>query len=100
MTKTKATRNEVEDLKASWKGDPCWDLYDTEGFEEYKDELKAFQDKWETHWKNENKQSLQALADKWQCSPETASYIDYLDSQMEKMQEKIDELRHELRHSK
>ena len=30
------TIQEVEKLKANWKNDPCWDLYETEGFEEYR----------------------------------------------------------------
>jgi hypothetical protein len=33
------TRAEVDDLKAQWKADPCWDIEDTEGFEEYRAEL-------------------------------------------------------------
>jgi len=37
------TREELEQLKKEWLKDPCWDIYDTEGFEEYKDELKAYQ---------------------------------------------------------
>ena len=36
------TREDVDRLKAGWEGDPCWDIYDTEGFEEYRDELKAY----------------------------------------------------------
>lgn len=37
-------RAEVEALKASWLRDPCWDIEDTEGFEAFRDELKAFSD--------------------------------------------------------
>ena len=37
------TREEVEKLKREWGKDPCWDIYDTEGFEEYKDELIVYQ---------------------------------------------------------
>ena len=37
-------RNEVEILKANWLADPCWDLYETEGFEEYRDELRKYQE--------------------------------------------------------
>ena len=38
------TRDEVEELKANWSCDPCWDLEDTEGFEEYADELRKYQE--------------------------------------------------------
>lgn len=36
------TREDVEHLKHDWLNDPCFDLEDTEGFEEYRDELLAF----------------------------------------------------------
>ena len=40
------TREEVEALKKEWEEDPCFDLiYNVEGFEEYREELEAFQDK-------------------------------------------------------
>lgn len=35
----KKTREEVDALIGNWKNDPCWDIEDTEGFEEYYDEL-------------------------------------------------------------
>ena len=37
------TRAEVEALMRDWEGDPSWDIYDTEGFEEYSKELRLFQ---------------------------------------------------------
>ena len=36
---------EVENLKTDWLKDPCWDVENTEGFEDYADELKEFSDK-------------------------------------------------------
>lgn len=38
----KKTRVEIEDLKRQWLEDGCWDIEDTEGFEEHKDELLQF----------------------------------------------------------
>lgn len=38
-----ATRQEIEDLKAQWRADPCWDIADTEGMEEHREELAAYQ---------------------------------------------------------
>jgi len=38
------TREEVENLKADWSCDPSWNLYETEGFEEYRDELQKYQE--------------------------------------------------------
>ena len=40
------SREEIEDLKSNWMADPCWDLYETEGFEEYRDELKKYQEEY------------------------------------------------------
>lgn len=39
------TREEVEQLKADWIADPCYDLEETEGFEEYREELFDFSEK-------------------------------------------------------
>ena len=36
------TREMVEQLKASWYHDPCWDLETTQGFEAYAAELREF----------------------------------------------------------
>ena len=36
------TREEIEALKASWRHDPCWDIEDSEGFEDHKEELLAY----------------------------------------------------------
>lgn len=44
------TRDEVEELKRQWKLDPCWDVYETEGFEEYREELVKFQADMEAYW--------------------------------------------------
>lgn len=39
------TREEVEKLKENWKKDPYWDIEETEGFEEYREELYDFSEK-------------------------------------------------------
>jgi hypothetical protein len=36
------SRQEVEELKNNWRNDPCWDIEQTDGFEEYRDELKTY----------------------------------------------------------
>lgn len=45
------SRQEVESLKANWLSDPCWDIEQTEGFEEYCDELKEYRLDMEAKWK-------------------------------------------------
>ena len=46
-----ATRDEIEKLKESWLNDPCWDIEDTEGFEEHREELLAYHDQMRVQWK-------------------------------------------------
>lgn len=36
------TARDIANLKKEWLSDPIWDIEDTEGFEEVRDELKAF----------------------------------------------------------
>lgn len=44
------TKEEVEELKRNWKHDPNWDIEDTEGFEDYREELVKFREENETGW--------------------------------------------------
>lgn len=47
------TREEVEALKLSWLRDPCWDIEDTEGFEDYREELRQYHGTQKVIWDNE-----------------------------------------------
>lgn len=47
------TREEVEHLKANWIADPCYDLEETEGFEEYREELYDFAQKQKIKWEED-----------------------------------------------
>lgn len=42
------TQEEIQTLKDSWKKDPCWDIEDTEGFEEHHQELMAWRIQYES----------------------------------------------------
>jgi hypothetical protein len=42
--------NDIAKLKANWLKDPCWDIEDTEGFEEYRDQLTIFRLETERGW--------------------------------------------------
>ena len=44
------TPAEIETLKANWRNDPCWDIEETEGFEEHKHELKKYRLQKEREW--------------------------------------------------
>lgn len=45
------TAEDLQALKDNWFNDPCWDIEDTEGFEEYKEELLTFRKEQEAKWK-------------------------------------------------
>lgn len=38
------TSEEIQALKDGWTKDPCWDIEDTEGFEDHHDELLAWRE--------------------------------------------------------
>lgn len=44
------TRDEIEDLKREWAENPDWEIEDTEGFDDYREELAAFAVKMKTQW--------------------------------------------------
>jgi len=46
-------QSEITDLKTQWIADPCWDIEDATGFEEYKTELLIFRLKQEKRWLEE-----------------------------------------------
>lgn len=54
-----ATREEIEKLKESWLHDSCWDIEDSEGFEEHREELVAFHKEQDVKWE-EKKQKREA----------------------------------------
>lgn len=41
----------ITKLKSEWERDPTWDIEDTEGFEQYRDELRDYRLKCEAEWK-------------------------------------------------
>jgi hypothetical protein len=45
------TPEQVEKLKSDWKIEPIWDLPTSSGFEEYHDELKAFELSCKAEWR-------------------------------------------------
>ena len=83
------TKQELDDLKANWKGDPCWDIEDTEGFEEHHDELLAWRTEYEREWHEKENARLQKKADELGCSVMTVKQIEFLEfriGQLEKRQ--------------
>jgi len=73
------TREEVEALKNEWLQDPCWDIDDTEGFEDYRDELAAYQAEVEAAKDAEYNARINAKAAMLGCSPAVAAVIESLE---------------------
>jgi len=81
-----ATENELKELKAQWKADPCWDIEDTEGFEEHAEELKQYRLTTEAEWEDNYKSLVSMKAEKLNCSFETASYFLRLEQRIERLE--------------
>jgi hypothetical protein len=84
MTKT---RSEIDDLKAQWKADPCWDIEDTPGFEEHKPELLKYRLEIDAAWVNSEKVRLNDKADELHCSVDLVIYLETLEDKIKKLQE-------------
>ena len=87
-TKTK-TADELIDLIQQWEADGCWDLEDTEGFEEHRKELLGYRRFWESIWRDEHAETLRELSLKYDCSRRTAEYIYKLEKRLQKIENKI-----------
>lgn len=81
------TRDEVEHLKLDWKADPIFDLYKTEGFEEYHEELKVFQTECYKQWMYARWDRVNAKAEALDCSPALAEYILGLEGRLRLLEE-------------
>lgn len=85
-----ATRKEIEDLKHNWNGDPCWDIEDTEGFEDHKEELELHRYKMQEKWRESYDNELKKYANKIGAgSQKLADYIRTLERSIEDLKEKV-----------
>ena len=72
------TEQDLKDLIKSWENDPCWDIEETEGFEEYKEPLKSYRLAKEKYW--EVKHELRVLEEckKYGCNEELLKLLESL----------------------
>ena len=84
------TEQQLDVLKAQWRSDPCWDIYQTEGFEEHIEELKAYQQEMYIKWDNERKHYLQEKATRLNCSTQLAEYIQVLEREIKGLRDDIE----------
>ena len=93
---TEITKEDVEILKADWEADPIWDLEGTEGFEAYRDELKAFSDTKKAEWEARREQQerkriadIGQKADEMGCSFGVAQYIANLEGRIKHLERQV-----------
>lgn len=83
------------ELQMQWCDDPCWDLEETEGFEEYRAELKAFADARKAEWAAQRNEKLTALAEKMGCpgNMQAAEYALGLERVIERLEDDLRRIR-------
>ena len=86
------TQEEIQELKQDWFNDPCWDIEDTEGFEDHREQLKEYRLQCENKWRDGYKNRIHARADQLKCSFELVEYIERLEYKLDDMERKIDAL--------
>ncbi len=87
-----ATTNEIESLKKNWRFDPCWDIEDTEGFEEHKEELKAYRLDYEKKWQEVEDMRINEKAKKLECSPALVKYLETLERKIQGFDEELERM--------
>ncbi len=67
------SREDVNLLKSQWNRDACWDIEETEGFEEYRDELRSYRQDQELSRLEKARKHYEQLASK--ICPMSMAYI-------------------------
>ena len=80
---------EVHELKRQWLADPCWDIEETEGFEEHREELLSFRMAAEKRWEEQRLRRITQRAMDLRCSIELARYILELEERLAKLELKL-----------
>lgn len=88
QTDTPKTPDEIARLKAQWEADPSWDIEETVGFEEHREELLRFSNQQKAEWRHLHLVELQAYAVKLGIpgNIKLAGYIQQLESRLEKLE--------------
>jgi hypothetical protein len=82
----------LEKLKWDWSCDPCWDIEETEGFEEFRAELLKYRQDMELEWAAAHNKRMQDLAASLKCSVELARHIDRMERALTAQANAIDKL--------
>jgi polyhydroxyalkanoate synthesis regulator phasin len=83
------TPEELDELKRNWEEDPCWDLEDTEGFEDHYLELLRHRQWRETQIEYRLKREFREFADKIGCrdNHKLAKYLEQLEQRIERLED-------------
>lgn len=75
---------EITQLKINWLNDPCFDIEDTEGFEDHRKELLAFRQHAERKWAEKREADLAVKADAIGCpgNLKLAAYVKQLEQRL------------------
>lgn len=80
------TRAEIEALKFQWTEDPCWDLEETDGFENHREELREYRQDVERRQASALLTRRTRRAKELGVSLELAIYIETLEARLEKLE--------------
>lgn len=88
------TIEEVEELKRQWKSDPIWDIEETEGFEDHRNELYEFRLRCENQWSRDRQVDLAEKAEALGApgNKQLTAYIEQLERRISGLENKVDRL--------
>lgn len=89
-----ATKEDIESLKRIWCLDPCWDIEDTTGFEDHKEELLSYRLAMESEWaaRQKEKEHNRAVALGIEDHPQLVKYIMLLEYKLNDLNERLQRL--------
>lgn len=92
------TKEQVEKLKQNWIKDPCWDIYESKGFEDYRDELFKYQQRIEKAQEELHLEKLNYKANELGISGNIrlAQYIINLETRISNLTDNIERVRGQL----
>jgi len=84
------TRSALEKLKLDWLEEPNWPIEDTEGFEAYRDELRAFRKENETRTDEHNDMLKHLSNEIGVINPKLVLYLAKLQYRIQKLEKKVE----------
>lgn len=85
------SQEDIDNLKQDWAEDPYWDIEDTEGFKEHRDELLDYSIKMNKEWGrilNSSKAAQLGLL----SNPSLSKYICHMEKRIDKLESLVEEL--------